>query len=143
VNEWKKTFLTKLHAAQEKCAHFFDESLERHVLPVFDELQQFLRDNDFDVTSPMKEKGRRSFKFELAENAYLLVIFRFAGVDEFELRNEIFVPCREPILEKFAGRVADIDRDWAENLLQTSLDRFVDLLNEQKAEKPEEELAAV
>ena len=143
MTEWKKTFLDKLHVAQEKCAHQFDEAVERYVIPVYEELQQFLRDNDFDVTNPMKEKGRRSFKFELAENAYLLVILRFAGVDEFELRNEIFVPGRDPILEKFAGRVADINRSWAENLLQSSLDRFIDLLSEKRAEKRETELAVV
>ena len=143
MEEWKKTFVEKLHTAQEKCAQQFEKTLERAVLPVFEQMRSFLRDNDFDVSTPMSERGRRSFKFELAENAYLLVIFRFTGVDEFELRNETFVPGREPILEKFSGRVADIDRDWTENLFEAGLDRFVERLGEAGAEKREESLVGV
>lgn len=137
MDDWKKTFLEKLRTAQEKCAQTFEETLERAVCPIYEQMREFLRDNDFEVSTPMREKGRRSFKFALGENAYVLFIFRFAGVDEFELRNETFVPGREPILEKFAGRVADIDREWAENLFEAGLDRFVERLGESRVERRE------
>jgi len=119
----------------------FEEVLDHTVAPVYEDLSGFLHDNSFKVSMPMNEKGRRSYKFELAENAYLLVIFRFAGVDEYELRNETFIPGHDPILEKFAGRVGDIDREWTESLFRAGLDRFVDSLAGINAEQPEELVA--
>lgn len=121
----------------------FEDALDRVVVPVFDELSTFLGENGFKVSAPLAEQGRRSFKFELAENAYLLLIFHFSGVDEFELRSETFVPSGEPVLERFTGRASDMRKDWAQKLFQAGLDRFVELLNGRKSEKPSEALAAV
>lgn len=77
---------------------------------------------------PLNEPGRRSFKFELAENAYLLMIFRFSGVGEFELRTETFVPGAEPVLQKAVGRLTDLTEEWAGRQFQGGLDSFVGLL---------------
>ncbi len=146
VNEsWKRTFLDKLNKAQAECANRFEQALEAQVVPAFDELTPFLRDNGFKVSSPLREQGRRSFKFELAENAYLLMIFRFCGVGEFELRCETFVPGRDPLLKKSVGRLADLDERWSHEQFQSGLDRFVGMLGGQHAEAPdfEAELAAV
>ncbi len=146
VNEtWKRSFLDKLNKAQAECASRFEAALESHVVPAFEELTPFLRDNGFKVSSPLREQGRRSFKFELAENAYLLMIFRFCGVGEFELRCETFVPGRDPLLKKSVGRLADLDETWANSQIQGGLDRFVGMLAGQTADVPdfEAELAAV
>jgi len=143
VDSWKESFLEKLHEAQTRCAKQFEEALERAVVPAFDELSPFLRDNGFKVSTPLSEAGRRSFKCELAENAFLLMIFRFSGVGEFELRTETFVPGVEPMLDKSMGRVADVDEDWSQKQFRAGLDRFVDLLSDKTAAKPREELAVV
>ena len=143
MDTWKRSFLKKLHEAQSRCARQFEDTLDRAIVPVFESLASFLSDNGFRVSTPLNEQGRRSFKYELAENAYLLMIFRFSGVAEFELRSEVFVPGSEPVLEKSVGRVADIDRDWALEQFHARLDRFVTLLAGRKVEEPREELAAV
>jgi hypothetical protein len=140
---WKRSFLEKLHEAQAQCDKQFEEALDRAVVPVFDDLTTFLRDNGFNVSTPLTEPGRRSFKFGLAENAYLLMIFRFACVGEFELRTETFVPGAEPSLEKSVGRIADIDEEWTQRRFEDGLDRFVDLLSEKSAAESSMELTAV
>jgi hypothetical protein len=143
LDSWKETFLDKLHTAQEHCANQFEKAIDRVVMPVFQDLATFLRDNGFQVSTPLKEPSRRSFKFELAENAYLLVIFRFTGVGEFELLSETFAPGAEPVMEKSLQRVADVEEAWTEQQFRTGLDRFVNLLGGESTARPEPELAAV
>lgn len=143
MDSWRRTFLEKLHQAQAQCAKRFEEALDRAVVPVFDDLSGFLHNNGFQVLTPLREKGRRSFKFELAENAYLLLTFRFSVVGEFELRSETFAPGAEPILERSVGRVADIDPAWAQEQFQAGLDRLVDLLGNETALEPSAEVATV
>lgn len=147
VDKWQSGFLEKLNKAQGSCAKRFEETIDKHVAPAFDDLSLFVRDNGFRVSTPLKESGRRSFKFELAENAYFLLIFRFTGIGEFEARSETFVPGHEPILRKFMGRVADIDETWSRKQFQSGLDGFVDLLSGEKmaqasAEELDEQLVA-
>lgn len=143
MDSWKESFLEKLHDAQASCAKQFEEALDRAVAPAFDELTPFLRDNGFTVSTPLSEPGRRSFKCELAENAYVLLIFRFYGVGDFELRSETFVPGAQPVLEKSTGCVADIDEQWSREQLRSGLTRFVDLLADKTVAEPSEELTAV
>jgi len=143
VETWKRTFLEKLHDAESRCARQFTSVIEQAVVPAFDELAQFLGSNGFKASSPLRDQIRRSFKFELAENAYVLSIFRFAGIGTFELQTETFVPGVKPVSERETGRLADVTREWAQRLFQGGLDRFVELLAGQKSEAPAEELAAV
>jgi hypothetical protein len=143
VDNWKQSFLEKLHKAQLQCAKQFEEALDRAVLPVFDDLVAFLSDNGFRASTPRNEQGCRSFKAELAENAYILMIFRFLGIGEFELRTETFVPGIEPVLEKRTARVADIDEEWSRRQFQTSLDALIDLLLDRSAAAVNAELAPV
>lgn len=143
MTQWKDSFVNRLNKAQSHWTKRFEEVLERHFVPVFDEFKGFLVDNGFKITMPMCEAGRRSYKFELAENAYLLLIFRSAGVGEFELRAECFVPASEPMLNKAVARIVDMDSDWARHQLQTSLDTLVDLLSGSPIEEPVGELVEI
>lgn len=128
MNQWKSNFVERLNKAQKQCARKFESAVDEHITPAFEELGGFLRDNGFQCSSPLNEPGRRSFKFELAENAYLLMILRFSGVGQFDIRSEIFVPGSDPVLRKAVGRIADVDADWCERLLQEGLDSFVNML---------------
>ncbi|MCA9243800.1 MAG: hypothetical protein KDA32_07610 [Phycisphaerales bacterium] len=133
MDRWQNNFLEKLNQAQSKWVTSFEETLNRAVTPAFKRVSTFVSDNGFRVTSPLKEDGRRSFKFELAENAYLLLIFRFGGIGELEVRTESFVPGREPSLNRSPVRLVDVDEEWATRQFQQSLDIFVDLLAGAKA----------
>lgn len=143
MDNWKSSFLEKLHEAQAHHAKQYEQALDQVVLPAFEDLAAFLSDNGFKASTPVSKKGRRLFKYELAENAYLLMHFLLTGVGEFELRTETFVPGADPILDKSISRVVDIDKDWAYGLFQRGLDRFVNRLANQKTADPSAELAAV
>ena len=129
MESWKQSFLDKLGQAQSKWVGHFDEVIKKAIEPAFDELSEFLCSNGFKVSTPLGEQGRRSYKFELAENAYLLIIFRFASLGEFELRCEAFIPGGEPKFTKSMVRVADVNADWGLKQFRDSLDEFVDVLN--------------
>lgn len=143
MDSWRRSFLNRLHEARSRFAEQFEEALDQAIVPVFDDLASFLCDNGFTALTPLKEQGRRSFKFELAENAYLLIIFRFSRVGEFELHAEMFAPGSEPLLEKSGGRITDIDRNWAQDHFRAGLDRFVNLLAGKTVAEPDAELARV
>ena len=144
MNQWRDEFLGKLNKAQAHWNKQFEDALDSSFVPVFDDFKGFLADNGFKLSVPLSEPGRRSFKFELAENAYMLMIFRSSGVGEFELRTESFVPGSEPVLNKAVGRVADFTKDWVTERVQTALDTFVDLLSGAQRPQPAiEELVGV
>ena len=130
MDRWKESFLKKLGHAQNQCSKRFEDALDQFVEPAYQDVGGFLRDNGFQISQPLSEEGRRSYKFELAENAYQLVIFRFSGIGEFELRTETFVPGNDPKLEKSVGSVADINVAWAAAHFQAALDSFVDQLGD-------------
>jgi hypothetical protein len=129
MDAWKKQFMDKLGKAQQTCASRFEEALDKAVKPAFEDLAQFLRDNGFKVTQPLTEKGRRSYKFELAENAYLLILVRFGGLGELELRSEAFTPGDKPMMKRFVGSLNEVNPAWAEKQFRTALDQFIDLLS--------------
>lgn len=132
MNDWRRSFVEKLSKAQNQWVRHFEETMNSAVEPAFENLAPFLRENGFKVSTPLRDEGRRSYKFELAENAYLLLIFRFTGVGETELRSECFVPGSEPALSKSLARLVDVDQDWARRQFESSLDAFVDLLGGSK-----------
>ena len=138
MEDWQKSFVEKLEQARGRWAKRFEETLDHAIVPVFEELGAFARSNDFNVSTPLRDEGRRSYKFELTENTYVLLVFRSTAVGEFELRCESFVPGSEPVLKKSFGRLADIDPNWARQQFQTALHDFVETLARDPAERFEE-----
>lgn len=128
MSDWQQTFVRKLGDAQSRYQNAFGEAIQNEVIPAFEELRSFLTGNGFKLSMPLQELGRRSFKFELVENAYALLIFRFQGIGQFELRSETFAAGQEPQLEKSMGHVSDINKAWATRQFQGALDALVDLL---------------
>lgn len=143
VESWKNDFLDKLGQAKNQWVKQFEDAIKSAVEPAYDNLRSFLADNGFSVSKPMCEEGRHSFKFELAENAYLLMIFRQSGVGEFEVRCETFVPGGDPVLMKAVARLKEVDEEWASQHFQSALDTFVDLLCGRSPADAAEELATV
>ncbi len=142
MEQWKQTFVKKLTDAQSRWAAQFDEVMDNAVNPVFHELAEFLQQNNFTAAIPVQEPGRRSFKFELAEDAYLLLIFRSRAVGEFELTRQSFVLGGEPKIRKTTERISSVDEHWARNEFQTALDGFIERLGGVSA-PTDEELAVV
>jgi hypothetical protein len=128
MNNWQSNFLDKLNKVQTQWVRSFESTMDRFIMAAFEDVASFVRDNGFKVSTPLQDDGRRSFKFELSENAYLLMIFRFSGVGEFELRCESFTPGGEPTLSKSMMRLADVDEEWAGKQFQSALDSFLEAM---------------
>jgi hypothetical protein len=128
MDAWKKSFAERLGHVRSGWAAQLDQALEEHAVPVFNDLAEFLRDNGVVGSMPLREKGRRSFKFELAEDAYVLLIFRSTAVGEFELSREVFILGAEPKVRKTTERLANLNQDWARQEFQAALDSFIGLL---------------
>lgn len=142
MEDWKRRFAERLSEVQLRWATQFDEAVDNAVVPVFNEMTAFLRDNGVQTAIPLHDKGRRSFKFELAEDAYLLLIFRARAVGEFELSREVFVLGCEPQVRRSTERVSSLTEKWVRKEFQSALDAFVEQLDEAPV-APEAEVAVV
>ncbi len=132
MDAWKRSFSEKLAQAQARWAARLDEALDSAVTPVFGELHEFLQNNGITAATPLREKGRRSYKFELSEDAYVLLLFRGRGVGEFELTRETFVLGQRPNVQKLTERLTVLTPEWVQQEFQTALDDFVDRLVERE-----------
>ncbi len=130
MDEWKRSFAKRIGHVRTNWAGRLDEALDATVMPVFKEFIEFLRGNGFDASVPMQDVGHRSLKFELAENAYVLLIFASKALDEFEFSRELFVLGGEPDSETSVERVSSLDRPWVERQFQEALDAFVEVLGD-------------
>ncbi len=136
MEAWKRTFSEKLGQAQARWAARLDEALDAAVTPVIDELHEFLTNSGIAVSQPLHEPGRRSYKFELAEDAYVLLLFRGRGVGEFEFTRETFALGQRPKVRTTTERISSISPSWAQQELQAALDEFVNGLIEYEARVP-------
>lgn len=128
MDEWKRSFAKRIGHVRSNWAGQLDAALDATVMPVFEEFTEFLRENGFDAAVPMQDGGHRSLKFELAENAYVLLIFASKALDEFEFSRELFVLGQEPDSETSVERVSSLDRPWVQGQFQAALDAFVEVL---------------
>ncbi len=129
VDQWQQNIAEKLGRLQSVWASQFDTAMESSVLPVFQSLAGFLRENGFATAVPLRDDGRCSLKFELAEDAYLLMFFRSTGLGAFEMRCEAVIPGREPQSQSNTERVTQVNEVWARQEIQAALSTFVDRLS--------------
>lgn len=142
---WQSGFLKRLEDLRGDWVKRFESTIAECMEPAFDELSAFVSKHGFRGSAPLRQSDRRSFKFELAENAYVLVTFRHEGIDDMVAMCEYFVPGSQP--GSYETRVAcgDVNREWACLQFQDALDAFVSAFSTaRRAEKPLDlELAAV
>ncbi len=129
MRDWKQSFTEKLGRVQTQWGARLDEALDQHVQPVFEDLTGFLGRHGFTASVPLHEVGRRSFKFELVEDAYVLLIFKSVGLGEFELSCETFVLGTEPKARRVRERIGRLNADWARQEFESTLNAFVELLS--------------
>jgi hypothetical protein len=131
MSNWQQSFATKVEALREKCTRTFDNVAAEVVEPTFTKFEEFVSTCDFNVTRPQSQHGLRSFKFALAEDAYVLFQFRPRGVAEVECEYEIFVPSQGRIeAKRLRASFSGADRDWVRGCFESGLDSFVSLYGE-------------
>ena len=127
MTEWQKRFSDKIGALVDRAARTFERHVEDTVVPVHADLVEFTNRFDFSTNSPQRQRGLRSFKFALSEDAYVLVIFRPKGMAEITCTHECFAPgCGKSEEVCSVTSLAAADGDWVRERFQEALDFFVE-----------------
>ena len=143
MNEWQRNFLHKLESAKKQWLHKFEEFAADFVEPAFLAFEEFAAGNGFRVTQQPCEPGHRIYKFALTENGYLLLTFRMRGLEEVEVRSELFMPGlggMEPSTS-YNG-LCEAGEAWVEAQFQNNLDRFITHFGEAGAANRTDELVS-
>ena len=92
MNDWEKEFTKKMESLKEQSSGCLERFLQEDLQGAFDALSGFLAQWKFQSSNPQTQPGRRSFKFGLTEDAYVLVTFHLEGVDTLECDTEYGLP---------------------------------------------------
>ncbi len=144
LNAWQEEFVSKIDGLRQRASRFFERFADEILVPVHKEFAEFTTKHDFRVMTPQAQRGLRSYKFALTEDAYLLAAFHAKGVAEVEFEYECFVPGQGDVGKfRVSSALGAADRDWVESCLQTALDFFVAQYGSAKPERVVAEALAV
>ncbi len=123
--DWQQSFAKRLGELREGWLRAFDRVSDEDIAPAFRQLEYFLTNNGFSVSTPRTEGEIRSFKFALGEDAYVILYFRLHGPLEVEAANEVFVGGRNDISPSSeCVPLQSINASGAQKQFQGSLDRL-------------------
>ena len=126
MDKWQQEFSSRVSVLRDRWAKEFDNWASHQLVPVFKDFSDFATRCEMHATAAKDQKGVRSFKFALTEDAYALISFRSAGVDSVEFDYECWLPSQGRI----AGVKSDItghqaERHWVESCFRMALDDLV------------------
>lgn len=131
-NDWRQSFTRKLEGLRSQWIKNFEEHMRDDVGPAFDEIASFVGEHGFRASSPLVQPDRRSFKFEMTENAYVLMTIRHNSVEEVVVKCEYFAPGADPGEYEVRAGLHEVNRGWAKERFQEALDTFVDALDKRR-----------
>jgi hypothetical protein len=136
MNEWEKEFAKKMDSLHEQSSSCLNRFLQDDLQAAYEGMGTFLGQWKYQTSVPQTQAGRRSFKFALTEDAYVLVTFRLDGIDTLECESEYGLPGvgRSPG-SRWASSLRRADRVWGENCFQKALDGFITKLAEADSKK--------
>lgn len=143
MSKWQNSFARSMDNVRVHWVKRFDESVSQRVGPAFEEISAFVSKHGFRPSTPMKQGDRRSYKFELNENAYALLTFRHEGLDDMHMSCEYFVPGGDPGTYETRVSCADVTREWAGAQFQEALDSLVSALSATLSQQKDAELDLV
>ncbi len=127
--QWRESFARRVDGLRSQWVKKFEQKLADVVAPAFGEISSFVNEHGFKSTSPLVQSDRRSFKFEMAENAYALVTFMHGSVEEAVVKCEYFAPGADPGEYEVRAPVADVNKSWATERFQEALDTFLEAMD--------------
>jgi hypothetical protein len=131
MNEWQERFARQMNKIREQSAGRFQKFSDDVLEPVFNDLSEFVAQWDMRATEPQNQNDRRTFKFALTEDAYVLLNFRLHGVEAVECGYECWIPGigRQPGGHAHMN-LSEADRSWAESFFQACLDHLASQYSE-------------
>jgi hypothetical protein len=144
MNDWEKEFTKKMESLHEQSKTSLERFLQEDLQVGFDALSNFLGQWKFQSSTPQVQPGRRSFKFGLTEDAYVIVTFRLEGLDTLECETEYGMPGVGRLAgTRSASSLRKVDRQWGESCFQKALDGLLGKLGEAEAKKKGREAVLV
>lgn len=129
MSNWQAQFARKIDTLKDAALSGFNAMADQALTPVFEEFQAFTDKQGMKSSAPLSQPGVLTFKFQVSENAYVLMAFRQSGIEQCEALAEFAVPQRNkvPQLQRRVD-LADADAGWIRRFFEETLDRFVDVL---------------
>jgi hypothetical protein len=136
MNDWERDFSRRMESLRELSTDCLERFMQADLQTAFGNFSNFLSQWKFQTSTPQTQPGRRSFKFALTEDAYVLVTFRLEGIDALECEWEYGVP----VVGRVAGvrcscSLRKVDRQWGESCFQKALDGLLVKLGGADAKK--------
>ncbi len=131
MTEWQTKFVRKMETVRKTASDYFEQVAEQTLMPTYEELREFTGQQGLQSTAPLSNKGARTFKFTLSENAYVLLTFHLDGLQHCKFLGEFCVPNLgklPPASERLV--LGDLDGPQAHRVFEHALDRFLDALVE-------------
>ena len=126
MDKWQQDFSSRVTVLRDRWAKEFDHWAAHQLLPVFKDFAEFSLHCELHATSAKDQKGVRSFKFALTEDAYVLVSFRSTGVDGLEFDYECWLPTQGRVAGVKSNTVGhNAERHWIDSCFRMALDDLV------------------
>jgi len=136
MTDWEKEFAKKMELLHEQSTTCLEQFLQEDLQNAFDAMSAFLAQWKFHTSTPQTQAGRRSFKFGLTEDAYVIVTFRLEGVDLLECETEYGLPAVGRVNgTRSTSSLRKADQQWGESCFQKALDGLLVKLGELDARK--------
>lgn len=131
MNKWQEGFVKKVEGLRDEAAKKFERVAGEVLERTYRKFADFTGRCEFQSDEPQSQKGLRTFKFALTEDAYVLIFFRLRGFDMVDCDYEWFVPTHGRVdgLRTTVG-LHGVDEQWVERCFQMALDDFVSKFSE-------------
>lgn len=141
-SKWQQEFTSKVNALREGWTSQFEAIGDAQVGPVYQAFSDFARRCELKSSAVPDQQGLRSYKFELCEDAYVMLYFRPRGVDQVECDYECFLPGVGRVSGiKSSAAAANLQKEWVDSCFRMALDDLVTRFSECRRTPQDAELA--
>lgn len=136
MTEWEKEFTRKMESLHEQSTTCLERFLQEDLQGAYSALSSFVAQWRFQTSTPQAQAGRRSFKFALTEEAYVIVTFRMENLDTAVCEWEYGLPAVGRVSgTRCSSSLRKVDRQWGETCFQKALDGLLAKMTELDARK--------
>jgi len=129
MSGWREEFVERIAVVRRGVLDLFERFAGETLTAVFEEIRSFTADHGLRGSAPVSKAGLRTFKFSVADNAYVLITFRPRGLDRIEVFSEFTVPNRPKVSPLYdSTELIEAGQAWAQRSFEQSLDRFAEVM---------------
>ena len=125
MSAWEQAFASQMETLRARTGERFEQAVRETIEPAFESMSSFVNQWQFQSSTPQTGEHRRNFKFALTEDCYVIVGWRFEGMDTLEFDYEYCVPVTGRVEgERASASLRGLERAWVESCFQRALGAF-------------------